>query len=164
MWKKHLYARVILASGWLKCLLKSTWSRSRTYIHNIIIMPGPLISISRPMPLFAYLSEDETGGGGAAIRPLESAPPWISPSIHLYGKKNKNKISADFICDMSDVFLVEHLLYLFVCAMWVSHSVKPHRANTQGKVTFMLIRFRHRALFLLHDLNSSENEVKFISS
>lgn len=59
----------------------------------------------------------------------------------------KNMISADFICDTS-------LLYLFVCAMWVS----------QGKVTFMLIRFRHRDLFLLRDLNSYENEIKFISS
>ncbi len=45
-------------------------------------------SIWHPGPFFAfqYLSEDETGGGGAAIRPLQSAPPGISPSIHLCGK------------------------------------------------------------------------------
>lgn len=36
--------------------------------------------------VFLYLSEDETGGGGAAIRPLEAAPPGISPSVHLYAK------------------------------------------------------------------------------
>lgn len=31
----------------------------------------------------SYLSEDETGGCGAAIRPLESTPPRIGSSIHL---------------------------------------------------------------------------------
>lgn len=31
----------------------------------------------------SYLSEDETGGRGAAIRPLESTPPRIGSSIHL---------------------------------------------------------------------------------
>lgn len=35
--------------------------------------------------VFPHLSEDEAGGRGAAIRPLESAPPGISPSIHLDG-------------------------------------------------------------------------------
>lgn len=47
------------------------------------------VSILRPRPCFAfqYLSEDEAGGRGAAIGPLEPAPPGISPPIHLYGKK-----------------------------------------------------------------------------
>lgn len=40
----------------------------------------------------SYLSEDETGGRGAAIRPLESTSPGIGSSIHL--KKETERESA----------------------------------------------------------------------
>jgi len=52
----------------------------------IFIQPGELYVTESPPPASQYLSEDETGGGGAAIGPLESTPPGISPSIHLRGK------------------------------------------------------------------------------
>ena len=32
-----------------------------------------------------HLSEDEAGGGGAAVGSLQSAPPGVSPSVHLWG-------------------------------------------------------------------------------
>ena len=39
---------------------------------------------SRSSLVVQYLSEDEAGGGGTSIRPLEAAPPGISPSVDLY--------------------------------------------------------------------------------
>ena len=50
-----------------------------------------------PGPGLPYLSEDEAGGGCASVRPLEPAPPGVSPPIHL-DEGNTQKPSSSVTC------------------------------------------------------------------
>lgn len=71
-----------------------------------------------------YLSEDEASGSCAAIRPLESAPPGIRPSVHLYDKTTSQP--AEITCHISlycslynvklDGFVSHNLAMLHHCA------------------------------------------------
>lgn len=66
-----------------------------TVIQKVVVsnyLTVTALSELHPWFFFAvhYLSEDEAGGGGAAIGPLESAPPRVSPSVHLQEKKKSS--------------------------------------------------------------------------
>ena len=90
---------------------EASWMSGETSSRqSILIQPVTLISVLHTVPWFAfqYLSEDEAGGGGAAIRPLETAPPGISPSIHLCG--NGKILTSSFNHD--------RLLHVYVLSLY----------------------------------------------
>lgn len=97
---------------WYKCTEISTSNHNFTTIQSICSLQ--------------YLSEDEAGGGGAAVRPLEATPPGISPSVHLM---EKNELLTSSYSVNSYVFLCTSIIFGSLAEM-------PHETNTWCKVTF----------------------------
>lgn len=95
----------------LRCFEAAVYRCVNQSVSTRIIQTAPLVECGcvyvwnrkmLPRLLMSYLSEDETGGRGAAIRPLESTPPGIGSSIHL--KKGNVQWKHHNICSKPRMF------------------------------------------------------------